>query len=105
MQNFNFRPSAAKLPKLTKTDAEAIAIEVLSFLAADPSRFDRFLALSGVGLDNLRVAAAEPGFLVAILDHLTSDEKLLLAFAVHAGHNPEAIAKARDILSPPAGMP
>ncbi len=105
MQNFNFRPSGAKQSKLTKTGAEAIAIEVLSFLAADPSRLDRFLALSGIGLDNLREAAAEPGFLAAILDHLASDEKLLLAFAAHAGHNPEAIAKARDILSPPAGVP
>jgi hypothetical protein len=105
MQNFNFRPSAAKQPKLTKIGAEAIAIEVLSFLAADPSRLDRFLALSGIGLDNMRAAAAEPGFLAAILDHLASDEKLLLAFAAHAGQNPEAIAKARDILSPPAGMP
>jgi hypothetical protein len=105
MQNPNFRASPAKQPQLTKSGAETIAIEVLSFLATDPMRLDRFLALSGVGLDNLRAAAAEPGFLVAILDHLASDEKLLLAFAATAGQNPEAIAKAREILSPPTQTP
>ena len=68
-------------------------------------RLDRFLALSGIGLENLRAAAAEPGFLAAILDHLASDETLLLAFAEHAGQDPEAIAKARDILSPPPETP
>ena len=102
MQNSVFRPFPAKPPKLTKTGAEAIAIEVLSYLAADPSRLDRFLALSGIGLDNLRVAAEEQGFLAATLDHLASDEKLLLAFAAHAGHDPSVIAKAREILAPPA---
>jgi hypothetical protein len=41
----------------------------------------------------LRAAAAEPGFLAAILDHLASDEKLLLAFAAEARQEPEAAAK------------
>ena len=105
MQNLNFRSLPAKQPKLTKSGAESMAIEVLNFLAEDPARLDRFLALSGIGFDNLRAAAAEPGFLAAILEHLASDEKLLLAFAAHAGQNPEAIAKAREILSPPPDMP
>ena len=85
MQNLNFRAFPAKKPKLTKSGAETLAIEVLSFLAADPTRLERFLALSGVGLDNLRAAAAEPGFLAAILDHLAADETLLLAFAAEPG--------------------
>ena len=49
MENFDFRPSPAKPPQLTKAAAESIAIEVLSFLAGDPARLDRFLALSGLG--------------------------------------------------------
>ena len=105
MQNLNFRSSPEKQPNLSKAAAESIAIEVLTFLAGDPARLDRFLALSGVGLNNLRAAAAEPGFLAAILDHLASNEPLLLAFAANAGHDPATIAKARDILSPPAEMP
>lgn len=101
MQNLNFRVAAAKPPKVTRAAAETIAIEALSFLAADRERLERFLALSGIGLENLRAAAASAGFLAAILDHLAADETLLLAFAAHAGQNPEDIVKARDILSPP----
>jgi hypothetical protein len=56
-------------------------------------------------VENLRAAAAEPGFLAAILDHLASDEQLLLAFSAHAGQHPEAIAKAREILSCPTETP
>jgi hypothetical protein len=104
MENFDFRPSPAKRPQLTKAAAESIAIEVLTFLAGNPGRLDRFLALSGLGRDSLRAAAGEPGFLAAILDHLASDESLLLAFAARAGHAPATIAMARDILSPPAEM-
>jgi hypothetical protein len=105
MQNLDFRPSPAKQPQLSKAAAESIAIEGLTFLAGNPALLDRFLALSGLGRDNLRAAAGEPGFLAGVLDHLSSDESLLLAFAANARHAPETIAKARDILSPPAEMP
>ncbi len=62
MENFRFRPATAKQPQLTKAAAESIAIEALTFLAGNPARLDRFLALSGLGWDTLRVAAGEPGF-------------------------------------------
>jgi hypothetical protein len=105
MQNLGCRPSLARQPKLSKAAAESIAIEGLSYLAGVPARLDRFLALTGLGRDNLRAAAGEPGFLAGVLDHLASDESLLLAFAACTRHAPATIAKARDILSPPAEMP
>jgi Protein of unknown function (DUF3572) len=105
MQNLNFRGTPPKIAKLTRDAAEMIAVDALTFLAEDPARLDRFLALSGLGLDHLRAAAAEPGFLTALLDHLAADETLLLAFAAHAKHDPSAIARAREILSPSAEMP
>ena len=105
MQKCNFTLGAPKSTVLTKSGAETIAIEVLSFLAADPERLDRFLALSGIDGQNLRAAAAEAGFLAAVLDYLASDESLLLGFAAHAGQRPEIIAKARQILSPEAETP
>ncbi|MGA7386155.1 MAG: DUF3572 domain-containing protein [Methylocella sp.] len=105
MEISSFRPSPAKQPQLSKAAAESIAIEVLTFLAGNPARRDRFLALSGIRRDNLRAVAGEPGFLAALLDHLASDESLLLAFAAGSGHAPATVAKARDILSPPAEMP
>ena len=53
-----------------------------------------FWPVSGIGLENLRAAAAEPGFLAAILAHLAADEKLLLAFAAHAGKTEGMKARA-----------
>jgi hypothetical protein len=53
----------------------------------------------------LRAAAAEPGFLAAVLDHLASDERLLLAFAAHAGQDASLVVQAHDTLSPPLEPP
>lgn len=99
MQHRKFGGSGSKLAKLTRADAEAIAVEVLHFLAAEKSRLDRFLELSGVTVGELRKAAAEPFFLAGLLDHLSSDEDLLLSFAAHAGRKAETIAEACRTLS------
>ncbi len=83
--------------------AEA-AIAALGFLASDPGRLERFLALSGLGPHNLRAAAAEPSFLSAVLDYIAGDEPLLIAFAGHQGWRPEEVVRARDALAgPPRG--
>ena len=101
MQSPMDRPPSTKRQTLDHNEAEALAIEGLVFLAEEPGRLDRFLALSGLGLVNLRKAASEPGFLAAILDYFATDEPLLLAFATKLKRDPEMIAKAREILSPP----
>ncbi len=86
----------------TKDTAETLAIAALGFLASDPERLERFLTLSGLAPQNLRVAAATPGFLAGVLEHISSDERLLLAFARDANCDPAAIARARATL---AGAP
>jgi hypothetical protein len=80
-------------------DAESVAIRALGFLAGDDSRMERFLALTGIGPGDIRAAAAEPGFLAAVLDHVASDESLLLAFAANAGLSPGSVAAARAALA------
>jgi hypothetical protein len=97
---FGSAPDKGQAP--AKEAAESMASEVLGFLAEDSSRLSRFLALSGLGPDNLRAAAREPAILAAVLDHLASDEAVLLAFAAKSGHEPAAIVRAREVLSPPA---
>jgi hypothetical protein len=87
-------------PTMEASAAEA-AIAALGFLADDPDRLERFLALSGLGPHNLREAAAEPKFLSAVLDYITGDEKLLIAFATREGRRPEVIVRARDALAGP----
>ncbi|MCI0598823.1 MAG: DUF3572 domain-containing protein [Beijerinckiaceae bacterium] len=105
MQKPNFGTSPSKPQNLTRAAAESLAIEVLTFLAGEPARLDRFLSLSGLEAGHLRSAAADPGFLGSVLDYLASDEPLLLAFAANAGHEPSTVSKAREILSPAVDMP
>ena len=103
------RPHPKPVPRAAKAgasreDAERMAIQALGFLAADEERLDRFLALSGLDPGGLRAAAAASGFLAGVLDHLCADEPALLAFAAEARLSPEAVARARALLSgePPA---
>jgi hypothetical protein len=79
--------------------AESLAIQALSFLAGEPERLARFLALTGIGPDRIRAAAATPGFLAGVLDHVASEEALAVAFAGEAGIEPGEIARARRALA------
>ena len=84
--------------QLTRADAEAIAASGLGFLAEEPQKLSRFMALTGIDLDQLRSDAGSPPVLRAVLDHLLEDESLLLVFASGAGLQPEMIAEARNLL-------
>ena len=81
--------------------AESLAVQALTFLAGDPERLARFLALSGIGPDRIRSAAASPGFLAGVLDHVASEEALLMAFAEQSGIDPADVARARQALAGP----
>jgi uncharacterized protein DUF3572 len=91
------RPEAA-----TREAAETLAVQAFTYLAGDPDRLGRFLALTGIGPERIRAAAAEPGFFAGVLDHIMSDEALLLGFADHAGIDPATVARARAVLGGPA---
>jgi hypothetical protein len=82
-----------------KIGSEDVAIAALGFIAEEPERLGRFLALSGLGPDSLRAAAGQPDFLAGVLDHVLGDETLLLAFAQHAEINPEEITRAHRALT------
>jgi hypothetical protein len=79
--------------------AETVAIQALNFIARDPERLGRFLALTGLGPGSIREAAREPTFLLGVLDHVASDESLLMAFAHDADIDPAVVAAARDALT------
>jgi chromosome segregation ATPase len=79
-------------------DAETIAADALTFLAADAARLRRFLDLSGLSPASIRAAAREAGFLRGVLDYIDADERLLKMFANASGIDPSVIAKARMAL-------
>ena len=89
---------------MNRDAAQSIAILALSYLSRDPDRLDRFTGWTGLAIDDLAQAVANPDMLGGVLDYLLGDEKLLLAFADDVGIAPEEPAHARQArpLSQPA---
>ena len=81
--------------------AEIVAIQALSFVAGDAERLGRFLAESGIGPETLRNAAADPRFLVSVLDFVMRDDATVKAFADASQLHPTNIAAAHQALSDP----
>ena len=79
--------------------AEIVAVQALSFIAADPERLGLFLAESGIGPETLRTAAADPQFLASVLDFVLRDDATVTAFAAASELDPTTIAAAREVLS------
>jgi hypothetical protein len=81
-----------------KETAESLAVQALGFIAEEPDRLAAFLAATGLSPDRIRESANQPHFLLGVLEHMLSDESLLVAFADSAGIYPADIAKARSAL-------
>jgi len=97
----NRRIDRASSTLISYKDGEELGVAALGFLAAEPDRLSRFLALSGLGPQNLRAAAADPGFLAAVLDYLLAEEPLLIGFAAARGIEPERVVLARRAMDGP----
>ncbi len=83
---------------MNQSQAEALAIDALSWLAGQPEAMGRFLASSGSGPAELRSRAAEPAFLGFVMDFMLSEEPLLMEFCADRGFPPEAPMRARATL-------
>ena len=81
--------------------AEIVAVQALGFIAGDPERLGKFLAETGIGPQSLRAAAADPQFLVSVLDFVLRDDATVKAFAKVSELHPTNIAAARDVLGDP----
>ncbi len=79
--------------------AETIAVMALRYLAGEPELLSRFLALTGIGPDQLRAAANESGFLAGVLDFFLAHEPSLVGFAEASDIAPEEIERARHVLN------
>ena len=88
---------------MNRDAAQSIAILALSYLTRDPDRLDRFTGWTGLAIDDLAQAVANPDMLGGVLDYLLGDEKLLLEFAEDAAIAAEEPAQARQAL--PGYMP
>ena len=89
----------AKPRSTSRETAESLAVQALTFLGSDPERLGRFLSLSGIGPQSIRVAAQEQGFLAGVLEHVANDQSLLVAFAAEQGIDPAEVDNARRALA------
>lgn len=77
-----------------REEAEGLAVRALGFVAADPELLPRFLAITGIEANSIRMAAREPGFLAGVLQFILAHEPTLMRFADEAGIPPGAVGKA-----------
>ena len=88
----------SKRQPIDRDAAEAIALQGLAFLAAEPARVRRFLLATGIEPAEMRVRANTPELMSAVLEHLAADESLLLVFAATQKIAPESIGEAVRVL-------
>jgi len=83
------------LPLSTPNDPVALALGALASTLRDERRAQRFLDLTGIGTDELRLRAGEPALLAALIRFLEAHEPDLVAVAEELGVSPELLVQAR----------
>ena len=78
--------------------AETLALSALAATLTDERRAQRFLDLSGIDTEDLRLRAAEPSLLAAVLIFLEAHEPDLIDVADAIGVKPEDLVRAREAL-------
>ncbi|MBS0249563.1 MAG: DUF3572 domain-containing protein [Proteobacteria bacterium] len=91
----------SKPARLTEERAEALALQILTYVLTDTKQISRFLALTGSDPQDLRNIATSRELQLATLEFLLSDEGLLLAFCQEHGIDPALIAPAHQLLAGP----
>ena len=79
-------------------DAETLALSALATTLTDERRARRFLDLSGIDTEELRLRAAEPALLAALLRFLEAHEPDLIDVADAMGVKPAKLVAAREEL-------
>jgi hypothetical protein len=75
-------------------DAESLSINALLWIASDAAMLRRFLDLTGIEADQIRMAAQEPAFLAGVLKFILAHEPSLIAFAQSADIHPSFVSRA-----------
>ena len=79
--------------------AGVLALRALGFLVGDEKALRTFMTQTGLTGDEMRAAAAEPGFQAGVLDFLLKHEDLLLSLCEHEEIDPKEMERAHRQLS------
>ena len=78
--------------------AEEVAVKALGWLAGNDELMPLFLGATGATADEIRAGAADPAFLLSVLDFLCMDDAWVVAFCDAHGLPYEAPMQARQAL-------
>lgn len=73
---------------------QALAVEILTWLAGEPELLNRFSALTGVDVGELRALSQSPGFESAMIGFIAGHEPTLMAFCHDCKVKPETVSHA-----------
>ncbi len=79
-------------------DQTDFIMQFIAFLAGDEGRFERFVSLTGLSLNDIRQRHEDPEFQALVLDYGLQDQTLVLEFAASQGIKPEEMLKVRNRL-------
>ena len=80
------------------THKSEIIVQLIVFLAQNEARFERFVSLTGLGIEDIRMRHTEPLFQALILDYALQDQSLVLEFTASQELRPDALLKLRHSL-------
>ena len=83
------------MPSKTPNDPFALALAALAATLTDERRAERFLALTGIGTDELRRQASDPALLSALIAFLEAHEPDLLSVSEQIGVKADDLVAAR----------
>ena len=83
------------MPQQTPTDPVALALAALAATLTDERRAGRFLALTGIGTDELRLRADDPALLSALIAFLEAHEPDLISVSEAIGVRADELVVAR----------
>ena len=81
---------------ITTSEAETIALRVLTYVAQQDRALQALLAQSGIAPTSLQERLNDPDLLGGILDFLLSNEKLLVDFCEIEKLSPDKLAHVRQ---------
>jgi hypothetical protein len=76
-------------------DAEALALAALAAMLTDARRAERFLSLTGLSPDGIRLRLQDQALLAACIGFLEGHEPDLVAVAEDIGTTPEMLLRAK----------
>lgn len=87
-----------KLTSPSIDESSIIALKLISFIASEENRCERFSALTGMTLQDLKEGAKKPEFQGFVLEYALQDESLILEFAAMENLSPLTLVAARHKL-------